>query len=80
MKYIPILLAASALQGTFITGASAHSCHRHRVVVVEQPAYPRHHHQWNPVGAVMAVPRAALQVPVEALSIPERVLGVDDDE
>jgi hypothetical protein len=79
MKYIPLALAAA---GLLIAGpASAHSCHRH-YVVVERPAYapPAARHQWNPVGAVMAVPKAALRVPMEALSVPGRVLGIDDDE
>ena len=44
------------------------------VIVAPPPAYVvRPHHPWNPVGAIMAVPRAAL-------AVPERVLGLDPYE
>lgn len=42
------------------------------VVVQPQPVYVAHPRQWNPVAAIMAVPRAAL-------AVPERVLGLDDE-
>jgi hypothetical protein len=81
MKYPSYYLVAAALLVTWPSVASAHYCHRHQAVVIERPTYYQpHHRQWNPVGAIMAVPRAALRVPMEALSVPERVLGVDDDE
>lgn len=42
---------------------------RQTVIVVP----PEHHRHWNPIGAIMAVPRAAL-------AVPGAILGGDDYE
>jgi len=74
-------LTAVILACAFSTGASAHYCHRH-IAVMQQPTYyyREPQRQWNPIGAIMAVPRAALEVPRAALAVPGRILGGDDDE
>src|SRR6266576_317881 len=41
--------------------------------VVQQTYVVRPHREWNPVAAIMAVPRAAL-------AVPGRVLGLEDEQ
>ncbi len=62
-----------------ITPASAHYCPRHYGYAPHAPRYYQYSyadHRWNPISAIMAVPRAALDVPEAALEVPRAALAV----
>ena len=79
MKHLSCFLMAAAVLGAFPTGASAHYRHCHRMAAGQPAYYPQPQRQWNPIGAIMAVPRAALEVPRAALAVPGRIIGGDDE-